>query len=108
MAVNLQMSAACNLAWIDSFGMVNVANSTGASLQLSRGTTNNTNMIGADATSTNAQGSPQVYTMPVAAYDLPNASGSVTYALQGKSSAGSTCTYGSSGFVTISAREIQI
>src|SRR6266446_873143 len=108
MAVNLQMSAACNLAWIDSFGMVNIANSTGANLQLSRGATNNTNMIGAQATSTNAQGSSQIYAMSVNAYDLPNASGSVSYALQGKSSSGATCTWGSSGFVTISARELQI
>jgi hypothetical protein len=108
MTVSLPMSAACNLAWVDSFGMVNVANATGASLQLSRGTTNNTNMIGAFAVITNAQGSSQVYPASVAAYDVPNASGSVNYALQGRSSAGTSCTWGSSGSVTISVREIQI
>jgi hypothetical protein len=108
MTVSLPMSVACNVAWVDSCGMVNVANSTGASLLLSRGTANNTNMIGAQVTITNAQGSPQVYGSSVAAYDLPNVSGSVSYALQGKSSSGTTCTWGSSGFVAISAREIQI
>jgi len=108
MAVSLQISAACNVAWIDNFVMVNVANNTGASVQLSRGTTNNTSMIGANATSSNAQGSAQVYSMSVSAYDIPNTSGSITYALQARSTAGTNCTYGSSGFVTISAREIQI
>ena len=62
----------------------------------------------ANATSSNAQGSAQVYSMSVSAFDIPNTSGSITYALQARSSAGTSCTYGSSGFVAISAREIQI
>jgi hypothetical protein len=108
MVISISLAAPCNLVWVDSFGMVNVANNTNASLELSRGTTNNTNMIGAVATSGNVQGSSQIYTMPVNAYDLPNTSGSISYALQGKSSAGSSCTWGASGFVTLSAREIHI
>jgi len=108
MVVSISLAAPCNLVWVDSFGMVNVANNTNASLGLSRGTTNNTNMIGAVATSGNVQGSSQIYTMPVNTYDLPNTSGSISYSLQGKSSAGSSCTWGASGFVTLSAREIHI
>jgi hypothetical protein len=100
----------CNLIRAEAYGSLN--NSSVASLgttsnvRLSRGMTANTNLFGnGSQAGSSATATIILGTGALTGYDLPNVSGSVTYAVQGSISNGGTLNFNT---VQISAREIQI
>src|SRR5215470_3617900 len=89
---------AANIIRVESQGTLSITTGAHISITISRGTTANTNLIGniANANTTAAFSLPGA----VLAYDLPNTTGSTTYAIQGKTDAG-TLTYGGASLQTV-------
>jgi hypothetical protein len=107
--VSITPVSAANLIRVDSIGNGNhnTVNAQGFA-QLSRGTTNNTNMIGSISTAQTGQsGGAALWPITVVAFDLPNTTSSTTYNLQGKTSA-ATFTNNGQGASVMSAIEFQI
>jgi hypothetical protein len=110
MNVAIPLASAANLIRAEAYGSLN--NSSVASLgttsnvRLSRGMTANTNLFGnGSQAGSSATATIILGTGALTGYDLPNVSGSVTYAVQGSISNGGTLNFNT---VQISAREIQI
>jgi hypothetical protein len=106
--VSITPSSAPNLIRAEAFGSMLFITGNTASLQLSRGTTNNTNLIGSvlSGTTVNGTGNP-TYPASLLAFDLPNTVSAQAYAVQGKATA-SGVTYPSAGNGIMAATEIQI
>jgi hypothetical protein len=111
--VSIIPQSAANVIRVEASGSLNLpTNGSGntainGSVQLSRGTTANTNLFGSLATLSDFGGnsslSMQVPSF-VFGYDVPNTVSSVTYAVQGKTNSLTTLTYG--GATQMAAREV--
>jgi hypothetical protein len=106
--VTASIQSAANVMRVESNGsmFINGTANGNVTFAISRGTTNNTNMLTPQSVliDGNTVGSSNV---PVTAYDTPNTTGSLTYQLQSKSSNASvTNTYQANS--TMSLKEIQI
>lgn len=93
----LNLSAQANLVRVRSEGMYNVNAGSAQALRLSRGNTNNTNLIG--TTAGGACNTTWDWPYIVTVLDLPNNT-SAQYSLQGLATAGATVTLGSNGTLT--------
>jgi hypothetical protein len=111
--VSIIPSSASNLIRAEASGSLNLpTNGSGniainGSVQLSRGTTANTNLFGSLATLSDFGGNSSLSMQApsfVFGYDVPNTVSSVTYTVQGKTNSLTTLTYG--GSAQIAAREI--
>ena len=101
--VAITPSSAANVIRVESVGALSINTVGAAVIQLSRGTTANTGLFG--CTNTNSPGSALFAPASVLGYDTPNTTSAQTYAVQGKTTAG-TLSYG--GGTIIAATELQI
>lgn len=106
--ISITPNSAANLIFVQALGQIAFASGASAPsirVKWSRGTTNNTNLIGSVSGAT-FNGGANDSTAAIAAYDLPG-SGPQTYSVQGLSSPASTsCTLGQPS--QLLAKEIQI
>jgi hypothetical protein len=106
MSTTISIMSAANLIRVEASADMVCGTSQQSSVRLSRGTTNNTNMIGSVNLVAGASAAISG-TSSLAAYDMPNTTGSQAYVVQGKTTGG-TLVYGNSSQVQMTAREIQI
>jgi hypothetical protein len=76
----------CDVWRVEMHGSVSLTVASTGSVRLSRGNTNNTNMIGSEEV-IQVSGAAQI-PFSVCAYDIPAINGNITYSLQGLTSAG--------------------
>jgi hypothetical protein len=107
--ITIPIQSSANVIKVEAAGNLGYNNAGSVSLQLSRGVVANTGLLGnlaqlsrTDNTSTGNNVSP-AYMFDL---DIPNTAGNVTYAVQGRITAGTNFSYG--GSTQMAAKEIQI
>lgn len=104
--ITITPASAANLIRVDASGNMGFTPAGVADVQLSRGNTNNSGLIGsvAHGTSVSATGNPG-YPLSLFAYDITNTTSPIVYAVQGRVTS-STISYPGSGTSVMSAKEI--
>jgi hypothetical protein len=108
--ISITPSSAANLIRVRAAGTMSGSNGSAINAQLSRGTVAATNMIGSinEGSAAGIAGSI-TYMVALVAYDIPNVTTSITYAVQGNAASAITMTFPVSGLAAVmEIEEIQI
>lgn len=99
--ISITLRSAADLICVEAAGNAVESGAAAGLIRLSRGTTNNTNMIGGTGGAPTQQASAYLL-----AYDLPNVTTSVTYAVQG--AGGGTTTFPNTTPAVMRATEVMV
>jgi hypothetical protein len=107
--ISISVQSAPDVIRVEALGSFSFLTGGIASLQLSRGVVANSGLIGSfvQGVTVNGTGNP-TYPAMLMAYDIPNAAGSVTYAVQGREVGAGPINYPAAGATVMVAREIFI